>query len=153
MCHQPPGTDVCNTFKSSLMRGHFKEVAKPKKENLPSRTKLFKWQPLLWISHHGEGQGSQGDLSFQTSPSLVCHPIGYLHIGAYTCLCYVLFVEFTQHFMTFFGLLNNRLFNGSTYDVAVIIFSMFETWGECCNNYFWMFHKFILDVSIVDLPC
>ena len=24
MCHQPPGTDVCNTFKSSLMRGRFK---------------------------------------------------------------------------------------------------------------------------------
>ena len=23
MCHQPPGTDVCNTFKSSLMRGRF----------------------------------------------------------------------------------------------------------------------------------
>ena len=24
MCHQPPGTDVCNTFKSSLMRGRFR---------------------------------------------------------------------------------------------------------------------------------
>ena len=23
MCHQPPGTDVCITFKSSLMRGRF----------------------------------------------------------------------------------------------------------------------------------
>jgi len=23
MCHQPPGTDICNTFKSSLTRGYF----------------------------------------------------------------------------------------------------------------------------------
>ena len=26
MCHQPPRTDVCNTFKSSLMRGRFSNV-------------------------------------------------------------------------------------------------------------------------------
>ena len=28
MCHQPPGTDVCITFKSSLMRGCFIRVPK-----------------------------------------------------------------------------------------------------------------------------
>ena len=27
MCHQPPRTDVCITFKSSLMRGRFRRGA------------------------------------------------------------------------------------------------------------------------------
>ena len=31
MCYQPPGTDICITFKSSLMRGRFNRPAVKKK--------------------------------------------------------------------------------------------------------------------------
>ena len=48
-----------------------------------------------------------------------------------------------------------NLFNGSICDHCNVIFSMFEMCGDIpgYNNYFRIFHKFILNVSITNFSC